>query len=1009
MNESSHPSDPLIGLTFEDARQRVLDAFKRASSSTARPASGYWQIGDKMTMWLAVNLLAALLFFVAYGLDQDDAFQIGLLTSALVLLAVLATNLLATLQCRHISQGDLSVAVRGILQQYEAYLTLQTQRNAMPSSNTFIPTGHSQLSIVNAFRNNSWIKIPFLLLAEGDIIALMGGDVTPCKVYELQADATQSVDWTIGQLLDVGTKILINKHDRLHTKNLSKQAPPETKRSRSKTVSDNQHAPITGVPSMPRLGEKHRSLGPESIEILRLAGDIRCFLLAETPIERFVVDINNKHTNTMPTFLDSLFQVVFDQGLTAAKGYVAVYLLVMVLRLGLLQDSRMDWALTVLVPLGTMLLVLLPVSVPLLLICTEAMGTAEILSTLEVALHSDDHRQSIAKRVHTSPACLTPTSNALHTIVEQEDDEFVDEDIDARAEDIAEETDDKVEYRRFFLYMLDILLTRLGGRAERRSRGLPLLPVPLASMNIVDQLGAITMVCFVDDEVICENYSVTEEIFLLTDKHDNDMDPSEASSGALKGAAAGPNVKSTVLDLHANPEATGSRFENPLWWKFLPSLKPLGVNALLTYKQSRQMDGMDTQRAADANIRGSNKRGFVEKSLVRHIQQTLPLESLRELAEEIGFTDDDLGPFTRALDINVIASGLENAHLLEDNHQWGQEESRRRGSLLPQLRGAVYQDTRGGLQMMSLGDPMLILNYCREYWDGSTCSITPLSAVDRHEVLNVYDRWRLEDFDVVAFCYTPMPVSSLLYFDDKGKSKGSVQEELTRTLFFVDPSSVDDLMGKKLRKLSEGQLATHLPTPEETQAASSSSLLPVPPTTVPEELPMDEVEEVADNCSDVATVIDEPAPEPEEVEETPKSLKRSASDSHLSGGTAGALGAWVRPKGPMSAKYSALLSPNSRADAMDVDSLGMEPLEGPLDFEETNSGMSGDTSPNPPTNRKLLFNAPSSYKGYQGKNAFHLLLICTSNVLLQSWSVRLLQMTVSCSIPFTILSAPCTL
>ena len=43
----------------------------------------------------------------------------------------------------------------------------------------------------------------------------------------------------------------------------------------------------------------------------------------------------------------------------------------------------------------------------------------------------------------------------------------------------------------------------------------------------------------------------------------------------------------------------------------------------------------------------------------------------------------------------MLAPGLENKHLLEDNHQWGQEESRRRGSLLPQLRSGVYKDVRG--------------------------------------------------------------------------------------------------------------------------------------------------------------------------------------------------------------------------------------------------------------------------------------------------------------------------
>lgn len=48
-------------------------------------------------------------------------------------------------------------------------------------------------------------------------------------------------------------------------------------------------------------------------------------------------------------------------------------------------------------------------------------------------------------------------------------------------------------------------------------------------------------------------------------------------------------------------------------------------------------------------------------------------------------------------------------------------------------RAAVVQDDRGGgLQLMSNGDPALILSYCREYWDGA--SITHLSPADRKEV-----------------------------------------------------------------------------------------------------------------------------------------------------------------------------------------------------------------------------------------------------------------------------------
>jgi hypothetical protein len=127
--------------------------------------------------------------------------------------------------------------------------------------------------------------------------------------------------------------------------------------------------------------------------------------------------------------------------------------------------------------------------------------------------------------------------------------------------------------------------------------------------------------------------------------------------------------------------------------------------------------------------------------------------------------------------------------------------------------------------MMSLGDPSLVLNYCREYWDGSTKSITPLSASDRLEVLNVYERWRLEDFDVVGFCYSPMPVTAMNYLIEDNpltgtqntaakkkllassgsqKSNGSNTAEVSFSSvpvkFFVDPRTMNELIGGKLHR-----------------------------------------------------------------------------------------------------------------------------------------------------------------------------------------------------------------
>lgn len=979
MNEGGPGREAVIGLSFDDARKRVLSAFKRANTGPYEKVYSRWDcVDEKLCIWLGFNLFVVAVLVVCYILNEERVFQSGFLLTAVILFGVVMVNLGVVIQYRHCSRSDLSRLITSILTQYEAYYLLQAKKPpSQLSFGTYIPTGHSQLSIINTYRNGAWIKVPYLLLAEGDVIALMGGDVTPCKVYELvprkesrssttaahshnhshshpaatenkvkpelfdpwrelkdtnlsvggssstadpsvmsqrEGEVRPSEDrmnehsqslqrhWEVGQLLQSDTKILINKHGKRST---SKTPLDSTKRSRSKSImeTDGPRPPSptesSALPPLPKpapappksssssfSNERHRSLGPESTEILRLSGDIRCFLLAETPIEHFVSTVyaNHKPDLNYRTFFSQLLQMVIDHGRNVIKLYLVIFAIAVAIRLAVFPESRRLYAISVLSPFATILLTFVPVSIPFILIGAEAMGTAEILSTLEVTLHkSEDTSATLTfnqnnaagntngnqlpgspsrfSRVGTRTESMSlnhhhnTTSNVLHTIEEHEDDdEFVDEDIDRRAEDIAEETDTKVEYRRFFLYALNVLYTRLFGRTiedveaivdahnissslvgVQTSKRPPLLPIPLFSMNLVDQLGSITMVCFVDDDIICENYSVTEEIFLLTEKHE-DRDVNGDSGGAdmdnvggvgvlSRGRSANVNVKGTVLDLHANPEATGSRFENPMWWKFLPSLKPLGINAMLTYKhtatKSPTLQSESSSRTTSFNKAGnvSNKeslRSVIERSLVRHIQQTLPLEALRELAEEIGFTEDDLAPFMRVLEINVIASGLENAHLLEDNHQWGQEESRRRGSLVPQLRGAVYQDQRGGLQMMSLGDPTLILNYCREYWDGSTSNITPLSAADRMEVLNVYERWRLEDFDVVAFCYTPMPVSSLVYFDEHHtltsvpplghnhakkmstfRSAYTDDDRKNRTLFFVDPSNVDVLMGRK--------------------------------------------------------------------------------------------------------------------------------------------------------------------------------------------------------------------
>jgi len=147
---------------------------------------------------------------------------------------------------------------------------------------------------------------------------------------------------------------------------------------------------------------------------------------------------------------------------------------------------------------------------------------------------------------------------------------------------------------------------------------------------------------------------VTEEIFLL-----NSADNAE-----------GKGARSCVLDLHANAEVEGSRFENPLWFKYLPSLKPIGLSAMLTHcptpphasgsafstledistqNRSRAVSGHGHGHGGHGHGHGhgghghglghrhsSRKKNPMEMSLVRHVRRSIPFQTLKDLAEEIG-------------------------------------------------------------------------------------------------------------------------------------------------------------------------------------------------------------------------------------------------------------------------------------------------------------------------------------------------------------------------------------
>jgi hypothetical protein len=786
-----------LGIKFDNARLIVNKTLQETLNSyQANRLTSY-----KLILFVLIPpIICTGIYIIILSLrEQDTGYHPSLIVVSIILLFIGILNSLLLIRINKSEALEVINEIKDIASEYENSISefpTCTPENIDPELNNdpTIVSGHTHVNIVTTYRNTRWQRLPVLLLAEGDIIALMAGDVTPGKVHELiplsqksfgcyfssgrnNNDSDSDKHFKIGPLIEKGKTIYLRNKSPpqpqprgsgsgqgsggdLYTLNEDEpsqdqsQYPPLASSPIDSTISSGQSS-SDHLSFQDNIGistsnfSKNKSIPPESTELLSLSGDIRCFKLAETPIKSFcesLLDNNNnnddeninqtnnsiKKKNISTRNSSSLFpifgkrppQVIGECGDESAvrllfffivrKGikimiiFIILSIIFSLVRLSIISTTTTSQYIEeIIVPIGTIIICFIPISLPICMVLAESIATANLLATTEVILQSETEKQNLENL--SKQEAINKAENEVDRvnitggiIIDDDDDsdEFLDDDIDERAEEIADEAYTKMKYLRIFQYFINVIRCRLLLNGEEnknysntevsKSRGF--LPIPLGCIRLHEMLGAVTMVCFVDDDIICEGYSVTEEIFLLTGNNEKD--------DAIKG---------TVLDLHANPEATGSRFENPMWWKYLPSLKPVGLAALLTYSptpppaiqaaktsnktinennnaksnnesQRDKIIKKNNQKNNKANL-NKRKANTIEVELISHIRKSIPLEALRELAEEIGFAEDDVKVFNRMLEMNVIAPDLGDTRVLEDTHSWGQEETRRRGIL----------------------------------------------------------------------------------------------------------------------------------------------------------------------------------------------------------------------------------------------------------------------------------------------------------------------------------------
>jgi hypothetical protein len=194
-------------------------------------------------------------------------------------------------------------------------------------------------------------------------------------------------------------------------------------------------------------------------------------------------------------------------------------------------------------------------------------------------------------------------------------------------------------------------------------------PVPLRSSKLVERLGAVTMLCVVDDEVIFEPFSVPETVF-------------------FKGASSNKSLK-----LYQSNSGFG--FEDPSWWQSMPSLKPIGLCAMVAATKMGSLEDDD-----ETALLHQESPSHMRKALVDHIRHSPPAEDGPlggsdysrddqhhvDLALELGFSGEDLSIFSEKWRVHVLnrnnSRGFADA---ADGHDdtYSQEDSWRRGYVHP--------------------------------------------------------------------------------------------------------------------------------------------------------------------------------------------------------------------------------------------------------------------------------------------------------------------------------------
>ena len=193
------------GVDFSQARWQVISCLKRAlrkHDAQNQKTRNLWSfvrhslVRRHISTVLPLLACVLLLFMTTRRLRVQELGRGVSLTLVLVIIAAIV-NLYVHYLAASAESKEIQQELEGVLRDYEHFArtcdfyasdSSSTASSASVLENesiAAISSGHPHISIVTVYRNGRWLRMPSLGLVEGDVIALMAGDITPGKVIEL--------------------------------------------------------------------------------------------------------------------------------------------------------------------------------------------------------------------------------------------------------------------------------------------------------------------------------------------------------------------------------------------------------------------------------------------------------------------------------------------------------------------------------------------------------------------------------------------------------------------------------------------------------------------------------------------------------------------------------------------------------------------------------------------------------------------------------------------------------